>query len=139
MENLFTNLHSELKPLAERMRPKTLDEFVGQRHILGEGKLLNRLIRAKKVPSCIFYGPPGTGKTTLARIIAENTGGKFVMMNAISSGVADVKAVIDEAKKSFEMFGKKTYLLLDECHRWSKSQSDTLLEVLDIGTYLVQT
>ena len=97
MENLFTNLHSELKPLAERMRPKTLDEFVGQRHILGEGKLLNRLIRAKKVPNCIFYGPPGTGKTTLARIIAENTGGKFVMMNAISSGVADVKAVIDEA------------------------------------------
>ncbi len=137
MENLFTNLHSELKPLAERMRPKTLDEFVGQRHILGEGKLLNRLIRAKKVPSCIFYGPPGTGKTTLARIIAENTGGKFVMMNAISSGVADVKAVIDEAKKSFEMFGKKTYLLLDECHRWSKSQSDTLLEVLESGKLIL--
>ena len=133
MENLFTNLHNDLKPLAERMRPTGLDDFVGQRHILGEGKLLRRLIRAKKVPSCIFYGPPGTGKTTLARIIAETTGGRFVMLNAISSGVADVKAVIEEAKKTFEMFGKKTYLLLDECHRWSKAQSDSLLAVLESG------
>ncbi len=115
------------------MRPTGLDDFVGQRHILGEGKLLRRLIRAKKVPSCIFYGPPGTGKTTLARIIAETTGGRFVMLNAISSGVADVKAVIEEAKKTFEMFGKKTYLLLDECHRWSKAQSDSLLAVLESG------
>lgn len=125
--------------MAERMRPANLEDFVGQQHILGEGKLLRRLIQARKVPSCIFYGPPGTGKTTLARIIAETTGGRFVMMNAISSGVADVKAVIEEAKKTFEMFGKKTYLLLDECHRWSKTQSDSLLAVLDIGTYLVQT
>lgn len=115
------------------MRPTSLDDFVGQRHILGEGKLLRRLIQAKKVPSCIFYGPPGTGKTTLARIIAETTGGHFVMLNAISSGVADVKSVISEAKKTFEMFGKKTYLLLDECHRWSKTQSDSLLAVLESG------
>ncbi len=115
------------------MRPKSLDDFVGQQHILGEGKLLRRLIQAKKVPSCIFYGPPGTGKTTLARIIAETTGGDFVMLNAISSGVADVKAVIAEAKKTFEMFGRKTYLLLDECHRWNKAQSDSLLAVLESG------
>ena len=133
MENLFTNLHNDMKPLAERMRPTNLDDFVGQRHILGAGKLLRRLIEAKRVPSCIFYGPPGTGKTTLARIIAETTGGNFVMMNAISSGVADVKVVIADAKKTFEMFGKKTYLLLDEVHRWSKAQSDSLLEVLESG------
>ncbi len=115
------------------MRPTSLDDFVGQRHILGEGKLLRRLIQAKKVPSCIFYGPPGTGKTTLARIIAETTGGNFVMLNAISSGVADVKVVIEAAKKTFELYGKKTYLLLDECHRWSKTQSDSLLAVLESG------
>ncbi len=133
MDNLFTNLHNDLKPLAEKMRPTSLDDFVGQRHILGEGKLLRRLIQAKKVPSCIFYGPPGTGKTTLARIIAETTGGNFVMLNAISSGVADVKVVIEAAKKTFELYGKKTYLLLDECHRWSKTQSDSLLAVLESG------
>lgn len=133
MDNLFTNLYNDRKPLAEKMRPTRLDDFVGQRHILGEGKLLRRLIQAKKVPSCIFYGPPGTGKTTLARIIAETTGGNFVMLNAISSGVADVKKVIDDARHAFEMFGKKTYLLLDECHRWSKTQSDSLLAVLESG------
>ena len=133
MENLFTNLHNNLKPLAEKLRPASLEDFVGQQHILGEGKLLRRLIQAKKVPSCIFYGPSGTGKTTLARIIAESTGGSFVMLNAISSGVADVKLVIEEAKKTFEMYGRKTYLLLDECHRWSKAQSDSLLAVLESG------
>ena len=110
-----------------------MDEFVGQRHILGEGKLLRRLIQAKKVPSSIFYGPPGTGKTTLARMIADSSGSYFVKMNAISSGVADAKAVIEDAKKNFELYGKKTYLLLDECHRWSKAQSDSLLAALESG------
>ena len=133
MENLFTNMHNDIKPLAERIRPKNLNEFVGQQHILGEGKLLTRLMQAGKVPSSIFYGPPGTGKTTLARMIAENTGAHFVKMNAVSSGVADAKAVIEESKKNFEMFGKKTYLLLDECHRWSKAQSDSLLAALEDG------
>lgn len=137
MDNLFTNLYNDRKPLAERMRPANLDDFVGQQHILGQGKLLRRLIQAKKVPSCIFYGPPGTGKTTLARIIAETTGGNFAMLNAVSSGVADVKAVIEEAEKTFEMFGKKTYLLLDECHRWSKAQSDSLLAVLESGQIIL--
>ena len=133
MENLFTNMHNDIKPLAERIRPKDLRDFVGQQHILGEGKLLRRLIQAEKVPSSIFFGPPGTGKTTLARMIAESTGAHFVKMNAVSSGVADAKAVIEESKKNFEMFGKKTYLLLDECHRWSKAQSDSLLAALEDG------
>ena len=133
MDNLFTHIHNDSKPLAEKMRPKTLSDFVGQQHILGEGKLLRRLILAKKVPSSIFYGPPGTGKTTLARMIADGAGAYFVKMNAISSGVADAKAVIEEAKKNFELYGKKTYLLLDECHRWSKAQSDSLLAALEDG------
>lgn len=133
METLFENLHNDKKPLAERMRPKTLDDFVGQKHILGQGKLLRRLIEAKRVPSVIFYGPPGTGKTTLARIIADTSNSNFVKLNAISSGVADVKAVIEKAKNDFELYGRKTYLLLDECHRWSKAQSDSLLAALENG------
>ncbi len=133
MDNLFENLHNDRKPLAERMRPTRLEDFVGQKHILGQGKLLRRLIEAKRVPSCIFYGPPGTGKTTLARIIADSSNANFVKLNAISSGVADVKAVIEQAKNDFELYGKRTYLLLDECHRWSKAQSDSLLAALENG------
>ena len=133
MDNLFENLHNDKKPLAERMRPKNLSDFVGQKHILGQGKLLRRLIEAKRVPSVIFYGPPGTGKTTLARIIADSSNSNFVKLNAISSGVADVKAVIEKAKSDFELYGKKTYLLLDECHRWNKAQSDSLLASLENG------
>lgn len=136
MDNLFGDLHNDKKPLAEKMRPKNLEEFVGQKHILGNGKLLRRLIEAKRVPSVIFYGPPGTGKTTLARIIADTSEAKFVKLNAISSGVADVKAVIEQAKSDFQLYGKKTYLLLDECHRWSKAQSDSLLASLENG-YLI--
>jgi len=136
LDTLFENMHNDKKPLAEKMRPKTLDEFVGQKHIVGSGKLLRRLIEAQRVPSVIFYGPPGTGKTTLARIIADSSGSKFVKLNAISSGVAEVKTVIEQAKKDFEVYGQKTYLLLDECHRWSKAQSDSLLASLENG-YLI--
>lgn len=136
MDNLFENLHNEIKPLAEKMRPTTLNDFVGQKHIIGHGKLLRRLIEAKRVPSVIFYGPPGTGKTTLAKIIADCTDSKFVQLNAVSSGVAEVKVIISQAKEDFQLFGKKTYLLLDECHRWSKAQSDSLLAALENG-YLI--
>ena len=125
-----------LKPLAERMRPQTLNEFIGQEHIVGEGCLLRRAIAADRLGSCIFYGPPGTGKTTLANIIAKNTNSHFEILNAVSSGVADAKRVIEEAKNRLMMYGKKTYLLLDECHRWNKAQSDSVLSAIEQG-YIV--
>lgn len=125
-----------LKPLAERMRPQTLNEFIGQEHIVGEGSLLRRAIAAGRLGSCIFYGPPGTGKTTLANIIAKNTNSHFEILNAVSSGVADAKRVIEEAKNRLMMYGKKTYLLLDECHRWNKAQSDSVLSAIEQG-YIV--
>lgn len=125
-----------LKPLAERMRPQTLNEFIGQEHIVGEGGLLRRAIAADRLGSCIFYGPPGTGKTTLANIIAKNTNSHFEILNAVSSGVADAKRVIEEAKNRLMMYGKKTYLLLDECHRWNKAQSDSVLSAIEQG-YIV--
>lgn len=122
-----------MSPLAERMRPRTLDEFLGQGKIVGEGSLLRRAISADKLGSCIFYGPPGTGKTTLANIIAENTNANFVKLNAVTSGVSDAKKVIDEAKDLLRMYGKRTYLLLDECHRWNKAQSDSVLQAIEQG------
>lgn len=125
-----------LKPLAERMRPQTLNEFIGQEHIVGEGSLLRRAIAADRLGSCIFYGPPGTGKTTLANIIAKNTNSHFEILNAVSSGVADAKRVIEEAQNRLMMYGKKTYLLLDECHRWNKAQSDSVLSAIEQG-YIV--
>lgn len=137
METLFDNLHQTQKPLAERMRPRVLSEFAGQKHLLSEGKLLRRLIQAGRVPSVIFFGPPGTGKTTLAQIIADSSNAKFVKLNAVSSGVGDVKEVMQQAKTDFELYGKKTYLLLDECHRWSKAQSDSLLGALEAGYLLL--
>jgi len=123
----------KMAPLAERMRPRTIDEFLGQSKIVGEGSLLRRAISADKLGSCIFYGPPGTGKTTLANIIAENTNANFVKLNAVTSGVADAKKVIEEARDLLRMYGKRTYLLLDECHRWNKAQSDSVLQAIEQG------
>ena len=120
-------------PLAERMRANTLSEFLGQEHIVSETGLLFRAIKLDRLGSCIFWGPPGCGKTTLANVIANNTDGKFVKLNAVSSGVADVKAVVEKAKEDLRMFGKKTYLLLDECHRFNKAQSDSLLPAIERG------
>ncbi len=136
MNNLFSENSQKLAPLADRLRPKTLDEFLGQEHLLGKNSFLRRAIIAGKLGSCIFYGPPGTGKSTLASLIANNSGSNFVKLNAVSSGVSDVKEVISTAKNNLEMYGKKTYLLLDECHRWNKAQSDSMLEAIEKG-YIV--
>ena len=120
-------------PLAERMRPKTLSEFLGQEHIVDQTSLLSRAIKLDRLGSCIFWGPPGSGKTTLANVIALGTDGYFEKLNAVSSGVSDVKRVIEEAKNNAKLYGKKTYLLLDECHRFSKTQSDSLLPAIENG------
>lgn len=120
-------------PLAERMRPNVLSEFIGQSHLIYDGSLLCRAIKADKLGSCIFWGAPGTGKTSLANIIANTTGSHFERLNAVSSGVADAKKIIDQAEKRFNAYGQKTYLLLDECHRWSKAQSDCMLPAIEKG------
>lgn len=129
----FSPNADQVKPLAERMRPRTLSEFIGQKHIVGEGTLLRRAIAADRLGSCIFYGVPGAGKTSLANIIAETTKSHFEKLNAVSSGVADAKKVIDEARTRLKMYGTKTYLLLDECHRWNKAQSDCMLSAIEEG------
>ena len=120
-------------PLADRMRPRTLDEFIGQQHLVGEGRLLRRAIEADRLTSSIFYGPPGCGKTTLASIIARATSAAFAQLNAVTSGVADVREVLKEAKERRMLTGQATYLLLDECHRWSKAQSDSILPAIEGG------
>ena len=121
-------------PLAERMRPTTFDDFVGQEHIVGKNCLLYRAIKFGTLGSCIFFGPPGTGKTTLANIIASSLKANYVRLNAVTSGVADAKAVIERARREKEMFGTDTFLLLDECHRWNKAQSDCVLQAIEDGS-----
>lgn len=132
--DLFESLNNKKMPLSNRMRPTTLDEFVGQKHILYKNSLLERAIKADCLGNCIFYGPPGCGKTSLANIIANTCNGKFEKLNAVSSGVAEAKEIIARARNDFKMYGKKTYLLLDECHRWNKAQSDCMLEALEDGS-----
>ena len=132
----LNNNEYEAKPLADKMRPNNLDEFVGQNHIVAEGSLLRRAIKLDRLGSCIFWGPPGCGKTTLAHIVAQTTHGNFVKLNAVQSGVADVKRAVEEAKNALKLYGKKTYLLLDECHRFNKTQSDSLLPAIEQGTVI---
>ena len=127
-------MENERIPLPQRMRPKTLQDFVGQEHIVGKNRMLSRAIATGNVGSIIFYGPPGTGKTTLAQIIANSLDFNFEKLNAVTSGVADAKAVIEKARKNKMLFGKSTYLLLDECHRWNKAQSDCVLEAIEDGS-----
>ena len=124
----------ERAPLADRMRPRTLEEFVGQDHILGKGKLLRRAIKADRVTSVIFYGPPGTGKTTLARIIANTTEAEFTSMNAVLSGVKDIREAIQKAKNRLRHHQTRTILFVDEVHRFNKSQQDALLPHVENGT-----
>ena len=133
-QTLFSELNRKQAPLADRMRPQALDEFIGQAHIVGPGRLLRRAIMTDTLGSVIFFGPPGTGKTTLAHIISETAGGRFVKMNAVSSGVKELRDVLSAAERELSLSGRATYLLLDECHRWSKAQSDALLPALENGT-----
>ena len=131
--DLFSAQASRRAPLADRMRPRTLDEFIGQEHIVGMGRLLRRAIETDTLTSSIFFGPPGCGKTTLASVIAAHTGAKIAKLNAVTAGVKEVRAVIEQAEKDLKLYGTPTYLLLDECHRWSKTQSDSILPALESG------
>ena len=124
-------------PLASRLRPASLSEVVGQQHIVGKGKLLYRAIMADKLTSVIFYGPPGTGKTTLARVIANTTSADFTQINATSAGKKDMEEVVDKAKSTLGMYGRKTILFIDEIHRFNKGQQDYLLPFVEDGTVIL--
>ena len=132
----FNNHEETAKPLAERMRANTLDDFIGQEHIVSKGSLLRRAIATDRLGSCIFWGPPGCGKTTLANIIALATSGEFIKLNAVNAGVADVKKAVETARENLKLYNKRTYLLLDECHRFNKTQSDSLLPAIEQGTII---
>ncbi len=133
MEDLFSANSGRRAPLADRMRPRNLDEFIGQEHIVGKGRLLRRAIETDTLTSSIFFGPPGCGKTTLASVIALHTGANIAKLNAVTAGVKDVRTVIEKAEQELRLYGHSTYLLLDECHRWSKTQSDSILPALENG------
>ncbi|MDE7083959.1 MAG: replication-associated recombination protein A [Clostridia bacterium] len=132
----FNGNEESAKPLAERMRANNLNDFIGQKHIVSEGSLLRRAIALDRLGSCIFWGPPGTGKTTLANIVASTTHGEFIKLNAVQAGVADVKAAVKTAEDNLKLYGKRTYLMLDECHRFNKTQSDSLLPAIEKGTVI---
>ena len=124
-------------PLASRLRPTTLDEVVGQEHIIGKDKLLYRAIKADKLSSIIFYGPPGTGKTTLAKVIANTTSAEFTQINATVAGKKDIEEVVEKAKQTMGMYGRKTILFVDEIHRFNKGQQDYLLPFVEDGTLIL--
>lgn len=131
-----TNMEKE-SPLAARMRPTSLDEIVGQQHIVGKDKLLYRAIKADKLSSIIFYGPPGTGKTTLAKVIANTTKAEFTQINATIAGKKDMEEVVKKAKDTQGMYGKRTILFIDEIHRFNKGQQDYLLPFVEDGTVIL--
>src|SRR5438045_210339 len=137
MSDLFSDAASqragEVAPLAQRLRPRTLDEFVGQRHVLGERSALRRSIAEDRVRSSIFYGPPGSGKTTLARIVATSTGAAFEELSAVSATVKDVREVLQRARERLGTTGTRTILFLDEIHRFNKAQQDALLPAVEDG------
>ena len=136
-EYMAENTKEKESPLASRLRPTTLEEVVGQQHIIGKDKLLYRAIKADKIRSIIFYGPPGTGKTTLAKVIANTTSAEFKQINATVAGKKDMEAVVEEAKNTLGMYGKKTILFVDEIHRFNKGQQDYLLPFVEDGTLIL--
>jgi putative ATPase len=141
MTDLFSHAAQERirqeAPLAARMRPRVLDEFVGQGHIIGPGRLLRRAIQADQLSSLIFYGPPGTGKTTLAMVIANSTRSHFITINAVLAGVKEIREAIDVARERRELYGQRTTLFVDEVHRWNKAQQDALLPHVENGTIIL--
>ena len=138
MDELFDSGNKQKhEPLAARMRPRTLDEYIGQDHIVGKGRLLRRAIQADQLSSVIFYGPPGTGKTTLARVIANHTKSNFITLNAVLTGVQNIRDAISEADQQRKLYGRRTILFVDEVHRWNKSQQDALLPWVENGTFIL--
>ncbi|MCL2764909.1 MAG: AAA family ATPase [Treponema sp.] len=141
MNELFSSKNEkssgECSPLADRMRPRTLEDIIGQDHIVGHGRLLRRAIQADRLSSIILYGPPGTGKTSLAAVIANTTRAAFEKLNAVLSGVKDIREVIDRADDRFRLYGKRTILFVDEVHRWNKAQQDALLPWVENGTLIL--
>lgn len=141
MKSLFDHAREKIlkdeQPLAAKMRPRTLDEYIGQEHILAPGRLLRRAIQADQLSSLIFYGPPGTGKTTLASVIANTTKSHFVTLNAVMAGIADLKTITQDAQRRLGEQGTKTILFIDEVHRWNKAQQDALLPWVENGTVIL--
>jgi len=139
MDELFNekNKSTDCSPLADRMRPRTLEDIIGQDHIVGQGRLLRRAIQADRLSSIILYGPPGTGKTSLAAVIANTTRAAFEKLNAVLSGVKDIREVIDRSDDRFRLYGKRTILFVDEVHRWNKAQQDALLPWVENGTVIL--
>ncbi|MDR2658491.1 MAG: AAA family ATPase [Spirochaetaceae bacterium] len=138
MSDLFSaGADAANSPLADRMRPRTLDDIIGQDHIVGQGRLLRRAIQADRISSLIFYGPPGTGKTSLARVIANTTKAWFESLNAVLSGVKDIRDAIDRASERRKLYGQRTILFVDEVHRWNKAQQDALLPWVENGTVIL--
>ena len=136
-DNPGIDKRKNIEPLASRMRPQTLDDFVGQEDIVGKGRLLRRAIEADRLTSAIFWGPPGCGKTTLAEIIAHTTGGNFRTISAVSAGIGDIREVIDFAREELKFYGRRTVLFIDEIHRFNKKQQDGLLPAVEDGTVIL--
>ena len=141
MKTLFDHAREkrmrEEQPLAARMRPRTLDEYIGQEHILAPGRLLRRAIQIDQLSSLIFYGPPGTGKTTLASVIANTTKSCFVTLNAVMAGIGDLRDITQAAQNRLGEYGQRTTLFIDEVHRWNKAQQDALLPWVENGTIVL--
>jgi len=139
--DLFKKKEQELlnieAPLADRMRPRSLEEFVGQKHLLGPGKILHQAIESDQLPSMIFWGPPGSGKTTLAMVIASTTGAQFSTFSAVLSGVKEIKEVVQEAKEEWRLQKRRTILFVDEIHRFNKAQQDAFLPHVEKGTIIL--
>ena len=139
--NLFDPVHQanllRAQPLAARMRPEMVEEFVGQEHFFGPGKLLRRMLQADRLSSLIFYGPPGTGKTALAHVIARHTRCRFQQLNAVAAGIQEVRTILDEARRELEETGRRTILFVDELHRFNRAQQDVLLPDVEEGRIIL--